>query len=265
MGVYRVENYLERAKSFIAIGDENSLRHACLELRFCIESIVYQKLNQIGERLPLSVYRTWQPSKAMKLLLSFEPRADQDASIRIYPNTVDGKPSGEHIYLGDYKMFSVKWLNKHYNKLGKFLHMTSLLEADAPPQLTASMIEAIVGEIERVAAADVIVTLNSITVVQCVRCNADMYASSSQIKDEAVIECYQDQCSARHRIKRHEEGLFSILREGYFSAACKGCGQLLLMDSIEHGEVKTCDACGFEHLFQWSYNAKPAPTIEVND
>lgn len=263
MSIYGVGEYLERAKGFIALGDENSLRHACLELRFCLESIVYQKLGQVGDQLPLSVYQTWQPPKALKLLLSFEPRADQDASISVCLNTSDGKPSGDWLDLGDYKMFSVKWLNKHYNKLGKFLHKTSLPETDCAPELKVSMIEEIVSEIERVASANLVMTINSITVVNCTLCNADMYASSSQIEDEAEVECYQDACRARHQIKKLQGDTFTLERAGLYSVPCRGCGQRLPMETIKHGEVKACVACGLEHFFRWSYEASPMPVVNT--
>ncbi len=262
MSIYGVEEFLIRARKFIAAGDENSLRHACLELRFCLESIVYTKLSHIGEQLPLSVYQTWQPPKAMKLLLSFEPRADQDSSISVCLNTVDGKPSGEWLPIGDYKMFTAKWLSKHYNKLGKFLHMTSLAEADTAPEITASMIESIVDEIERVATASVVLTMNSVTVVQCDLCKSDMYASESQISDEGEIECYQDQCKARYFIKKVDEGRFRLERTGLFSIPCKGCGQRLPLETVKHDEVKVCVGCGHKHIFRWSYASLPEPTVE---
>jgi hypothetical protein len=59
MGIYGVEDYLARAKAYIEAGDENALRHACLELRFSLESIVYQLLRKIGDKLPRSVYKSW--------------------------------------------------------------------------------------------------------------------------------------------------------------------------------------------------------------
>ncbi|WP_416363007.1 hypothetical protein [Pseudomonas sp. NFX183] len=261
MSIYGVEEFLMRARKFITAGDENSLRHACLELRFCLERIVYKKLSHIGEQLPLSVYQTWQPPKAMKLLLSFEPRADQDASLDICLNTVDGQPSGEWLSLGDYKMFTAKWLNKHYNKLGKFLHMTSLSEAGAPPEITAPMIESIADEIERVATASAVITMNSVTTLKCDLCNSDMYASQAQIADEGEIECYQDQCRARYFIQKVDEDRFRLDRAGLFSIPCKGCGQRLALETVSHDEVKVCVGCGHRHLFRWSYASLPETTV----
>ncbi|MCK1794095.1 hypothetical protein [Pseudomonas violetae] len=262
MGIYRVEEFLARAKAFIAVGDENSLRHACLELRFCLESIVYRKLADVGDQLPLAVYKTWQPPKALKLLLSFEPRADQDVSISVCLNTADGKPIGEWLDLGDYRMFSVSWLNKNYSKLGRFLHMTTLPEYEAPPELTASMIEEIVNEIERVASADLVMSMNSVTAVPCTVCQSDMYASHAQIEAEAAIECYQEKCKARHHIRKDGDG-FTVDRTGLFSVPCRKCEQRLPLESIKHDEVKECVACGHKHMFRWSYASLPDAPVKA--
>lgn len=252
MSIFGVADHLKRARAFIEIGDESSLRHACLELRFCIEVIVYKKLSQVGPVLPRSVYRTWQPPKAMRLLLSFEPRADQDAVISLCVETVDGKPSGEWQHIGDYKMFTATTLSKQYNKLGKFLHMTAPAEVDSPPEITAETILPVFQEIERVASASLVMSMNSIRTFPCSLCKADMYVSESQIKAQAEVQCYKDNCQAGHVITLHGDGSFDIDRRGRRSVPCLECGQRLALETIEHDEVKNCVACGQGHLFKWS-------------
>lgn len=264
MGIYAVDDYITRAKSFIAVGDETSLRHACLELRFCIESIVYQKLRKVGKELPPSVYRTWQPPKALKLLMSFEPRADQDMTIDVCLNSVNGAPSGEWMRIGEYKMFSVKWLSKSYNKLGKLLHLTSLLETESPPEITALAVQEIVEEIERVSSADMVMTINSITVFTCDLCGSDMYASTAQIETGAVVECYKDSCGAKHNVTTIDADHFRIDRIGLFSAPCHDCGRPMPLESIHHEDEKACSSCGRLHVFRWSYAALPV-TLQTEE
>ncbi|MGS8276880.1 hypothetical protein ACU7AI_02295 [Pseudomonas aeruginosa] len=263
MSIYGVSEYLERAKSFIALGDENSLRHACLELRFSLESIVYQKLGQLGDQLPPAVYRTWNPAKALKLLRSFEPNADQDAHLSICLSTEDGQPNGDWLDVGEYKMFPAQWLYRNYNKLGRFLHVTSLPETDSPPELNASMIETIVDEIERVASANLIMTMNSISVVKCTLCDANLYVSNAQIEQEAEVECYGEKCNAKHQIKRVSDVKYVIGRAGMYSLPCKGCGHRMPEETFTHGKIKACPKCGLEHLFRWSYGARIAPVANV--
>lgn len=259
MSIYGIEDYLARAETYIEAGDENSLRHACLELRFCLESIVYQRLRKIGEKLPRSVYKTWQPQKALKLLLSFEPRADQDVTLDICFNTVDGEPSGDWQRIGNYKMFSVKWLSKAYSKLGNFLHLTSLADDEAPPQINASDLQAILDEIKRVSTADILLTMNSISIVECSVCNSDMYVSVFQIEEGAVVDCYKDSCGAKHNIVELDKDRFVANRIGYKSVPCKKCGKDFSIESTKHGELKDCWSCGQTHVVGWGYASWPIP------
>ncbi|MBA6123273.1 MULTISPECIES: hypothetical protein [Pseudomonas] len=260
MSIYGVEEYLKRAKAFIHAADESSLRHACLELRFCIETIVYKRLGQVGPALPRHIYRTWQPPKAMKLLLSFEPGSDQDAVISLYPETIDGEPSGQRIVIGEYRMFPAKTLNKLYNKLGKFLHVTAPSEEDNPPEISIGTVLPVLEEVERVASATVVISVNSIQTLPCSLCGADMYASEHQIKDQAEIVCYQDNCQAKHVITLYDDQSFDVDRRGQRSVPCLECGQRMALETIEHDEVKTCIKCGQLHSFRWSVAKLPIPT-----
>lgn len=256
IGIYGVKPYIDRARSFIAAGDEYSLRHACLELRFCLESIVYTRLSQLGEVLPRSVYRAWQPQKALKLLLSFEPRADQDLTLSIRVDREDRDssemPSGwQHI--GDYKMFSVKWLNKSYSKLGKFLHLTSLQESDNPPELKPSDLQGILDEIDRVSTATMVSAINSITTVTCEVCKSDMFVSASQIDEGAVVECYNDNCGAKHKISKIDDDRFGTQRIGLQPVPCKSCGEKFSINGLQHNYLKDCLSCGQTHIVGWGY------------
>ncbi len=49
---------LERAKKLIEDNTPTSLRYACLELRYCIESISHAKLKLYEKHLPKSDYET---------------------------------------------------------------------------------------------------------------------------------------------------------------------------------------------------------------
>lgn len=257
MGIYDVDDYLARAKTFIAAGDENSLRHACLEMRFSLERIVYQRLGQIGEELPRSIYNTWQPQKALKLLVSFEPRADQDVTMDFCIDSVDGAPSGDWKRIGDYKMFDVKWLNGAYNKLGNFLHLPSLKDSDSPSKIIASDLQKIYDEIERVSTASVVMSMNSIAVAPCTLCKSKMYVSISQIEEGAVVECYNESCRAKHNITKINDERFTADRIGFKSVACKKCSERFTMETTKHGALKDCWNCGQTHVLGWGYAVWP--------
>lgn len=118
--VFNVKEHLERARALLEAGDEASVRYACLEMRFAIEKIVYRKLSKLTEKIPPAIYRTWQPNKAMKLLLNFEPQADQNVKVAVSSVAEDGSPAGDWSDLGEARAFKLQWLNKYNNKLGGY-------------------------------------------------------------------------------------------------------------------------------------------------
>lgn len=257
MGIYGIDDYLARAKVFVAAGDENSLRHAALELRLCLEHVVYQKLSQIGDKLPPAIFRKWQPPQAMKMLLSFEPNADRDITLTICVENADGTPSGSWKHIGDYKMFPYQWLNKSYHKLGKYLHLPSLEEADAPSKIKATSLQEIIDGIERVSTASMLSTINSITTIACSVCGGDMYVSNLQIENAAVVECYKDTCRAKHNVVKLDEDRFTANRVGFQSVPCYQCGKEFSIEGVTHGEFKDCWNCGQTHIVGWGYATWP--------
>lgn len=252
MDIYQINENLVRADSFIAQGGYSALQHACLELRLAIERIVYRKLAKLGDSLPPEVYKTWQAPRAMKLLLGFEPRADKPAKIEICFHSVDGKPSGEWLDLGEYRMLSVKWLNKNYNKLGKFLHETSLEEESAPLKLKPDDLVSISAELKRVNDSDMVLGFNRISEIDCDCCSTTIYVSDSQINDHAEVSCYNDLCGAVFIVSPLDDEQFKTVRKYPGNDfACKDCSSRISLDSvIKDGYIK-CWSCKQRYLIGW--------------
>jgi DNA-directed RNA polymerase subunit RPC12/RpoP len=249
MGIYDVDDYLARAKTFIAAADENSLRHACLELRLALERIVYQKLGQIGPKLPLAIFRKWQPDKALKMLRSFEPKADLDMSIEVTG------PDGVPFHIGDYKMFSVDWLNKRYNKLGNFLHAPALADT-RNLKLTPTAVQEILDEIARVASATMMMSINAIDTFPCDTCGKDMYASEAQIKANATVEC--PRCESKHLVRWEDEENYIVEPSNLCIAPCMKCKSPMAIEHLEVNDRKACWNCGQLHHFDWGYTMVPS-------
>jgi hypothetical protein len=100
---------LSRAKALMASGDAASLRYACLELRFCMEAVTYEKLRAYAPRLPPNVLSIWQPPQAVKALLELEGEADQEYRVAIgrAGSTQPMQVMGEH------RTFATKWIAKY--------------------------------------------------------------------------------------------------------------------------------------------------------
>jgi len=82
------------ARALLAQDEETVLRYAALELRTCIEAVVYEKLGSYREWLPIEA-QTWQPPQAFKALLNLEPDAAATRTIAIGPARALNAPPSE--------------------------------------------------------------------------------------------------------------------------------------------------------------------------
>ncbi|EOW9299295.1 hypothetical protein ACN25S_003677, partial [Vibrio cholerae] len=83
--------HFNNAKMLLEKDDLQSIRYACLELRYFIEAHVYERLYQETDILPQTVIETWQPNKAIKFLAMFDELADKDLVMSVYGE--DGRGS----------------------------------------------------------------------------------------------------------------------------------------------------------------------------
>jgi hypothetical protein len=112
---------LQRAKEFMARNDEASARHACLELRFCIEYITYDQLQTYLKEVPDDTVIKWTPKQIISALLEVDPHADKSATIAIGVEETYGVPAKEMRLLGEDRRFSLKWANSRHSLPDSFL------------------------------------------------------------------------------------------------------------------------------------------------
>jgi len=121
---------LESAKSLITKDDDESLKYASLELRFCIEYITYSQLLIYLNEVPNETFKKWTPKSIISDLITVDP--DADKSVLIFGGIEDKK--GIHAskmhFLGEDRRFSLKWANKQHNALGNFLHAPTLQQIE---------------------------------------------------------------------------------------------------------------------------------------
>jgi DNA-directed RNA polymerase subunit RPC12/RpoP len=115
-----------KAKELIAAGDYDSLRYACLELRFAIEYITYSLASTYKDELSTESYKNWKANQLIQAMLAIDPGADKSHQIAIGPQSHPDVAASTLRNLGEDKRFSLKWANKNYNALGNFLHAPSI-------------------------------------------------------------------------------------------------------------------------------------------
>ena len=108
----------DAAAALLAKQDDASLRYAALELRRCIEAIVYAKLRVYGDLLPEGSVHQWQPPRACEALIAIEPCAEATFTYAIAPETEPGKISaGPYHTVGVDERPKAKWIKKTWQKL----------------------------------------------------------------------------------------------------------------------------------------------------
>ena len=71
------------AVALLAKSDDSSLRYAALEVRRCMEAVVYEKLKAYGTLLPEGSVHQWQPPQAFDALIDIEPNAELSGTIAV--------------------------------------------------------------------------------------------------------------------------------------------------------------------------------------
>lgn len=255
---------LIRAKKLLKYKDNNSyLRYACLELRYCIESISYNKLKTYLNRLPPSVVEKWQPPQAMKALFELEPLATEGFELFVAPESSSEILSGDWICLGNHKTFNLRWLRKTYNKLGSFLHTPSLKQNNKRQSINDEEIrrylEKVVGYLSPIVERTMDASLCLTEIFQCKKCNAPIIVNSESLKFRKSLECLDPNCRAEHEIKYKNGNYFINLTTSTFK--CLKCNSDMPIENrnLTIGLEFKCKNCGTHHEIishKWCYCVK---------
>lgn len=116
----------KRAMSLLAAGDDGSLRYASLELRYCIEYLLLDRLRSYIEYLDDAAMLKWTPKDILRELLKADPDADKRLTLAVGLEATPGEPAKTMHVLGEDRRLKLKWASGNWNALGSFLHAPTL-------------------------------------------------------------------------------------------------------------------------------------------
>jgi hypothetical protein len=250
----------DRAKKALGSGDADDLRYVALELRRCLEAIVYQKLWAYRDRLPIQVARKWQPPQAFRALLLFEPNADKTRELRFARQEGKGiLASGPLTALGTELGFSAQWLTKTYNKLGSYLHATwpfAKNPSASPLDQAEQFLRKTIDELEPYVANNTFFSMAEVVEFTCVECGTSIKANAFGIERERRITCLNPACECEHIAEPNGSG-FDFYPDTY-TAECPACASdiRLLPNKTKVGHVFSCRQCHVDYIVteqQWSF------------
>lgn len=217
---------LDKAQEFLSNDDDSSLRHAALELRRCLEAIVYEKLWAYRDRIPADVARKWQPPQAFRALLVLEPDAARTATYRSARESEFGvAPSGPYRTLGTDLRPEPGWLTRTYNKLGSLLHAAwpfARRQDTTDPATTREYLRTVATQLEPFVATSFTATFAMTTEFSCFECGATVKANAEALAEVGELECLNPDCGCRYSVIR--EGNQFVFQLDANRLDCEQCG-----------------------------------------
>lgn len=254
---YKARDCLERAKTLLANGGEDALRYASIELRFCIEYLLLDRLNSYREYLDDEAMSRWTPSKIVREMLNIDPDADKTAQISIGIEETYGVPAKEMHWLGEDRRLKLKWASESWNALGNFLHAPSLQQLQdqkvVSEQTKRNKAQEIADHLTHVLAAHVWNVVGRPTYeYTCTECDTHTRRMISGVELAGGFTCRNPQCQTVYDVKEepeHNRVLFGIRRVG---AECFDCNHQtpIKVNLAVAGKSYVCEKCGAHWRFK---------------
>lgn len=254
--IYDKELHLNRAMALLKSNSETDHIYACLELRFCIEAIVYQKLLHGIDGLPNSIIETWQPNKALKMLTEFDSLTGSNCVVEINLSNAKEPPKDGWLFLGEQKLPPVRWLNKNYNKLGSFLHLVEPKKAAVADSTDViSEVLKIAEQLKKYINTNFLISFKGVDIRKCPVCEQDIAFSLLKVKDGEVRKCSNHRCRALFTVKVDKTNNKVTFNCNTYDIKCQCCnGSIIIPEStIRNLDVFDCGSCGSKYLPRGNY------------
>lgn len=236
--------YFNLAKQLLEQEGDMNLKYAALELRFCIEAITYKKLNFYKDLLPLSIWKEWRPHPFFRALIRLEPNAGKDYSISMGRDKTPSVAVIPTFHVGDHKTFDMKWLQKHYQKLSKVLHVGGLPgDYDVKGYL-----EEVVGVLSPIVNSSLESSMAQRISIPCGKCGEKIPINVEAIKPDVEYECLSTNCGCTNILLPHKETGVLNLKPNRFEFPCM-CERKIYLKSgeLKIGSSFCCGHCHQNH------------------
>lgn len=219
-----------------------SLRYACLELRYLIEAHVYERLLHEVDDLPRSIINTWQPNKAIKMLSMFDDLADKDMRLELLDS------DGNVVTKIHCNNIPIKELNKIYNSLGSYLHLPMPRKVDSY-KIDKGKISDILRKLKRVTDGNLIIYKIHYDYFKCENCNKNIIYTEQYVKNNDSIKCQNDNCNIEYVIRTHSKSVEFGAKYEFECGVCHNQASVFF-SKIEDGYAFSCDSCNTKYTFE---------------
>src|ERR1700722_19028061 len=239
---YEKREAFNAARELLSRNDDDVLRYVALELRRCIEAVVYEKLWGSHDWIPVDAARTWQPPQSFKALLVMEPDADKSGSVAVGLQKEPGVPSaGPFQQLGVDHRPKLAWLTKTWNKLGSNLHARWPFAQSKKQGDPRQFFEGVVAELEPFVSRTLTVTLAVLMEFPCSVCGNVVKVGEKGLEGTPEATCLN--CGCRFLARKDAKGFTFYLNEP--SHECETCHEQIFVPTrdMKIGHTFSCRNC----------------------
>jgi hypothetical protein len=240
--------HVQAAREMLKSNDALASTYACLHVRFAIEALAYDRLQDYLFEVSPEAMNGWTPKAVLKELLFTDPNACSPVSVTIGWRPDPDAPPRE-IHLGESYQLSAAWANKMHNALSSFLHLPTIKQTPANErendrqQASRRKAEEALQEIDRILSSTVSGwRAHRLVRTQC-KCGSLIARDLEFIEGGKIVVCSACGRLYNHRYNEARHGFDFWPQEATFT--CKGCGRFNAMDAYEMkpGNVIECE-CG---------------------
>jgi hypothetical protein len=235
------------ARENLNLGTEANIRYAALEIRMALECFVYKIANQYETELPHEKLNTWQPRKLLKLIIEYDPAADQDRCMHMGTGEFDQNGEEEFIDLGTERRVSLSEIKRHYDALGSLLHTQRSSDNTHEIELRRRKhCDDALAIVERVLTSKIFdIDQKIATHSKCLRCEMPVVqrVAAMKVGEIRLAECIK--CHAQYDVEMRSENAFrwSDRRRDIPCLECQTPNKFW-PDEIHPSAHLKCAACG---------------------
>ena len=248
---------LIRASAMLPSNSEETLRYAALELRQCLECLIYERAWCYKSVLSNDDLKEWQPSRLIKRLLEIAPYADKGVRL-----TMASKEEENDIIMDETeRVLSRKELGKHYHKIGSYLHASFNNDLEPIALNTTSVnksLERLNTLLDEVINSPIskLVPKAGLFTFDCKKCGERIGCDPDYAVSEFNLHCSNSKCSASYDITFDAVNHQLSYRPDKVSATCANKDCLnpvsIWQRDIKHGNTFTCGKCGLLNIIGYS-------------
>src|SRR5690349_18427967 len=241
--------HLKKAKDLIASGNDDDLRYAALEMRYCIEHIFYGYVPQYKAELPDDVIEgtVWRPADIIDMIADIDPTVVHDSVISMGAQPALGVPPTRMVVIGRQTGLSKDLARKVYHKLGFYLHARTDRKRHDAAHLRKRLLR-LLPYLDKYENDTIIFAGGERYHFNCEACGRPVAKRSEHLERDPYVKCPNRRCGAIYEY--HADGRHKMLQQKVVCEVCgtdNWCDLHLQIWRAESGAPAYCVECKAEY------------------